>query len=394
MTILKQGKRFVFTLHKEDEVDLDDFKIVFMNTIFGIYGGCQLEQCPDTLRYHIQGWCVFKTNQRPESLKELNRRIHWENMRGSVDDSIEYCSKSDSRVMPYRSWGEIPKNCKGKRTDLDDAVDYIKSLDGSAAYRMRMLANEHPSVYVKYFKGFWDICRQLEVQTPLPALPWHPWQQRVLSSCLVEASRRKIHWIHDSVGNRGKSYLSSYLVTNTQYNAIELCGKVADMAYAYNGERVVIFDIVRSQAEHIDHLYDFAERLKNGRIFSGKYESRTKIFNPPHVFFFANFPPDYTKWSQDRYDVINLDGEFTPITIPVDNDDQIIEAPTIPRLVRGIEEASADNPVFPPREGLVDTQASTVLYTPASTQLLMNDIEANLASIFDNTHVIDLTFLD
>ena len=93
-------------------------------------------------------------------------------------------------------------------------------------------------------------------------MPWHRWQQTVLTACLLEPNRRKIHWIYDSVGNRGKSYLSSYLVTNPEYNAIELCGKVADMAYAYNGERVVIFDIVRSQAEHIDHLYDFAERLK------------------------------------------------------------------------------------------------------------------------------------
>ena len=181
---------------------------------------------------------------------------------GSIEQSIEYCSKEESRVIPYRSWGVPPQPRPGKRSDLDDAVNYIRSLDGSAAYRMRMLACEHPGVYVKYFKGFWDLCRQLEVQQPLPALPWHRWQQTVLTACLLEPNRRKIHWIYDSVGNRGKSYLSSYLVTNPEYNAIELCGKVADMAYAYNGERVVIFDIVRSQAEHIDHLYDFAERLK------------------------------------------------------------------------------------------------------------------------------------
>ena len=222
-------------------------------------------------------------------------------------------------------------------------------------------------------------------------MPWHRWQQTVLTACLLEPNRRKIHWIYDSVGNRGKSYLSSYLVTNPEYNAIELCGKVADMAYAYNGERVVIFDIVRSQAEHIDHLYDFAERLKNGRIFSGKYESRTKIFNPPHVFFFANFAPDYTKWSQDRYDVMNLDGEFTPITIPADDDNEDDALPVAAQArggqdaPRAFAETEADNPV--------EDQIEVIVDTPASTQLLLDEFEQNMVDIFTPS-VIDLTFLD
>ena len=191
--------------------------MLFDELEFGAYGGCQLEQCPESLRYHIQGWCCFKSNQRPEALKALNRRIHWENMQGTIQQSIEYCSKNDSRVEPYRTWGEIPENCQGKRNDLNDAVEFVKSLDGSAASRMKKLAHEHPSVYVKYFKGFWDLCKQLEVVTPLPAQPWYPWQQRILNKVQGPTERRKITWVHDAVGNRGKSYLTSYLVTNPEY---------------------------------------------------------------------------------------------------------------------------------------------------------------------------------
>lgn len=72
------------------------------------------------------------------------------------------------------------------------------------------------------------------------------------------------------------------------------------MAYAYNGEPMVFFDVTRTQAEHMDHLYQFAEQLKNGIIFSSKYESGTKCFDPPHVVFFANQGPHPGKWSADR----------------------------------------------------------------------------------------------
>jgi hypothetical protein len=50
-----------------------------------------------------------------------------------------------------------------------------------------------------------------------------------------------------------------------------------------------------------------AEELKNGILVSGKYESKTVVFKVPHVIFFANFEPDMTKWSSDRYFVKNID---------------------------------------------------------------------------------------
>ena len=91
---------------------------------------------------------------RLKALKDINARIHWENMRGSIEQSIEYCSKEESRVIPYCSWGVPPQPRPGKRSGLDDAVNYIRSLDGSAAYRMRMLACEHPVYMLNISKDF------------------------------------------------------------------------------------------------------------------------------------------------------------------------------------------------------------------------------------------------
>jgi hypothetical protein len=95
-------------------------------------------------------------------------------------------------------------------------------------------------------------------------------------------------------------------------------GKKIDMAYIYaqNPTSIVVFDLPRTaeinteesdRKHHLDGIYSLAEELKNGILVSGKYESKTVVFKVPHVIFFANFEPDMTKWSSDRYFVKNID---------------------------------------------------------------------------------------
>lgn len=69
---------------------------------------------------------------------------------------------------------------------------------------------------------------------------------------------------------------------------------------------ICIFDLSRTQAEKIDAIYMAMEQFKNGRIFSPKYHSATKVFRTPHVVVFANYPPDLSKLSQDRWDIEEL----------------------------------------------------------------------------------------
>ena len=91
-------------------------------------------------------------------------------------------------------------------------------------------------------------------------------------------------------------------------------GKKADMAYVYskNPSKIVIFDLSRTTApsegkEHyFDGVYSLAEDLKNGMITSYKYDSTNVLTTGCHVVFFANFLPDMTKWSDDRYFITHL----------------------------------------------------------------------------------------
>lgn len=63
--------------------------------------------------------------------------------------------------------------------------------------------------------------------------------------------------------------------------------------------KIIICDIPRTNLEYIN--YGAIESIKNGMIYSGKYEGGQCIFDNPHVVVFANELPDGSKMSRDRW---------------------------------------------------------------------------------------------
>ena len=81
-------------------------------------------------------------------------------------------------------------------------------------------------------------------------------------------------------------------------------GKATDLCHAYSGQPICIFDYVRDAKEYVG--YGVIEQLKNGILFSPKYESGLKRFDVPHVFVFANFLLEEGKFSGDRVKLFEL----------------------------------------------------------------------------------------
>lgn len=63
--------------------------------------------------------------------------------------------------------------------------------------------------------------------------------------------------------------------------------------------QIIIMDIPRTLEGKI-HL-GTVEALKNGMLYSGKYEGGLCMFAHPHVVAFANFEPDKEDLSLDRW---------------------------------------------------------------------------------------------
>jgi hypothetical protein len=77
------------------------------------------------------------------------------------------------------------------------------------------------------------------------------------------------------------------------------------MSYALRQDiRVLFVNLCRKQSDFLQ--YDFLEGVKDGLIFSSKYESAMKNMPPCHVVVMMNQQPDMSALSADRYTIVNL----------------------------------------------------------------------------------------
>lgn len=135
----------------------------------------------------------------------------------------------------------------------------------------------------------------------------HAWQHGLLDDIREEPDDRKVIWYTDLAGGAGKSAFTKYMVVHHEALALNNA-KSSDVAFALasrkKSPRCVIFNFTRSSDGRLN--YAVIEAIKDGLIFSGKYESRTLVFDAPHVICFANFDPDETQLSRDRWDIRTL----------------------------------------------------------------------------------------
>lgn len=70
----------------------------------------QKEKCPTTGKEHFQCFLCMKARSRLSTMKKLSGwdGSHFERMKGTVQQSIDYCSKEESRIAPAREFGTRP----------------------------------------------------------------------------------------------------------------------------------------------------------------------------------------------------------------------------------------------------------------------------------------------
>lgn len=176
--------------------------------------------------------------------------------------------------------------------------------------------DKHPEIWARY--GQWareeharERDKRLNRRTPSP-LPEEDWARRLTGDLEQEPDRRKVIWIVDHGGGRGKSSFARKFKSGTdtpnigdKHGYIINGGRHADIYYGYQGQRVVFFDWSR---DHQDAFpYSVVENFKNGYFLSTKYVTRAVRFRTPHVVVFTNWRPDTEKLSMDRWDIRTLE---------------------------------------------------------------------------------------
>lgn len=246
----KQCRRWCFTLNSYDVDKLDTlYTTLRSESLKGIVG----QEVGGGGTKHLQGYLEFKNGRQMLGVKKLfaPQQPHLEIAHGNASSNRDYCSKEGNFV----EWGAWPER----------------------------------------------------IADPMVGLTLKPWQKEIIDMLSQSADSRSIHWYWDKHGGIGKTTLAKHMAL--KHNALIVSGKASDVKCAIAQmdvkPKVVVFCCPRNSEGYIS--YDALEQVKDGLFFSGKYESGMVVFNCPHVIVFANFPPDQTKLSGDRWRVVNIE---------------------------------------------------------------------------------------
>lgn len=246
-----RNRKWCFTLNNYSiEEHKDMIKQFNTTTQYYIVG----EEVGEKGTAHLQGYIEYKNARTLSSMKKINNRCHWEKARGNREANFIYCSKDN-----------------------------------------KFETNDEHHIMLKKYKD----------------IVWKTWQKNILDILNTPADDRKITWIIDKKGNSGKSFLCKYIYLTNKDNTIVTSGKATDSFNQIlnhmkenNKVKICIIDVPRCMKEYIS--YQGIEKIKDGLFHSSKYEGGICCFPPPHIIVFANSKPDYTKFTSDRWNIINI----------------------------------------------------------------------------------------
>jgi Putative viral replication protein len=284
--------KFVFTLNNYTDAQYD-FIVLQASVVHYLVVGKEVGESGTP---HLQGFVCFKTRKSFAGVKTFLKcpTVHVEVAKAPVE-AAEYCKKDGNFV----EFGSLPT--AGKRGDLEAFKDAVKA----GTLTVKEIREAHSETYAKYTRFCLEYMNDHAPDRKMEMHQLRIWQSELNVKLNRPADDRTIMFIVDKVGNTGKSWYCDYYERMHKQVQILQPSKKADMAYALDcTSRVVFVDCPRVKSDFLQ--YDFLEEIKNGRVFSPKYESRVKRLEKCHVVVMMNEDPDESKLSRDRYDIVRI----------------------------------------------------------------------------------------
>lgn len=228
------------------------------------------------------------------------------------------------KFTPQWVWGELNKFCEEFyfQKEKGETTGYIHyqcaiSLKNKDGYRSGQVKNMFGTFLHLELPENWHACIKYctKIETRLEG-PWshkkkpinifndlNPYQLE-FKKILLENKKndRKIPWIYNPQGGIGKNQFVKWFLQN--YDGVYALqnAKTSDLAYALKDDvEYVMFILPRD----VDGRFNYTalESVKDGLMFSGKYESTTKCFDSPGIIVLANWGPKVKKLSYDRWEI-------------------------------------------------------------------------------------------
>jgi hypothetical protein len=164
--------------------------------------------------------------------------------------------------------------------------------------------------------------------------PDRPWSLNLLN--YLESNPpddRHIIWVYDQFGESGKTKLVKYLCNEfpLKYHFSRGAASNKDTSFQITtalksgwNQHCFFFDFPRDMENK--NFYESLENIKDGMITSSKYLSHSAIFNSPHIVVMANFPPNISKLSKDRWRIFEITSNYNWLAVDFNRLDALYKA--------------------------------------------------------------------
>ena len=269
------------------------------------------EMAPSTGTRHLQGYVEY-FNCR--SFNGTSRHVHAifggnahiEVAHSSLNENYVYCTKEDKEPFIF----------KGLKKDAGNKVEHAELGEMAAKQGTEAAKNAFGMDYYVSKNAVDRAANALRSDIALAALKdryenatLKKWQDVVMKLIELQGDR-EILFIIDKLGNQGKTWLTQYITLTMNGQCFDSTNK-KDVAYALNPEKdIFVFDMTRATEPKMS--LQILESLKNGIVFSGKYESGTKIVADAKVVVMANSFTELheAQLSCDRFMILHLKPEM------------------------------------------------------------------------------------
>jgi len=284
-------KKWMFTWNAEnDESLIQHEKLTEILESIAITFVYQKEK---VTREHYQGFFILAQRDRlktilnkikvklPSDKLDYIKNLTLQNMHGTIEEAIAYCSKSESKVSETIYSSDIRPFIPQDLAIFDDK---------SKLYAWQC------DIHKMLFNSI-DFLKQRIITKP---------------------DDRSINVIVDEHGNSGKSKFVKYLCYNYEKDICKLAFGTAQQlrsaVISAGRKKVYILDIPRTLGLS-DNIYDIisvVEDIKNGFVCSSMYGKYEKLLmEPPHIIIFTNKEIDSKLMSMDRWKSYKLQKDKT-----------------------------------------------------------------------------------
>lgn len=223
-----------------------------------------------------------------ELLNEISKKFVFQIEKGEDTGYLHYQGVFSLKMKEYFN---AVKNMLPNEAHIEPAKDLWKAIGYCSKENTRI-------------DGPWT-----EKKKPIKILSsLRPWQTKTEEMLLLEPDDRSIIWVFDA-GGTGKTQFCKYMAVKHGCSIFNNATS-KDIAFALPEDpSIVMFNFPKDTDVNMIN-YKAIEAVKDGLIFSAKYESRMKIFNSPHVICFSNQLPNVERLTADKWIIYTTNNDF------------------------------------------------------------------------------------